>query len=202
MIDIFYDIMGEQPNESDYKYTKLNIDYLLEAGVTKEKLLSAFGRMKITNRLELDMLPNSIYDGSLIKKDKFYYHKELQVISPPPTWDNDSPFYREMKIVYTYEDLIRYFGNKFHVDYVYICEEKNAIDYLMKQYSRYNFIEPLDIILGLIDYVSSLSVKCLKFFDLRNYETEYISIISSDIENARRMNKNKVIRRTEVLCGI
>ena len=207
LVDLYYSInVGEIPeNINEYKRTKLLFDYLLESGLDEGKIITTMiTKFPNKNCLTINDLPDSLWNESLIIRNKFYYHKELQILSPPPSWEETTPFYLEMKIKYTSEDILKYFIKRFNIREEWINKEKEigSINFLLTAYKKYSFIEPVDYILHLIDYVAALSIKVNTIYDLRTYENELAEYLECDIENAKSSHKNKVIWRTDVLCGI
>lgn len=206
LTNFYYDfVVGEYPeNKADYIKTKMLFEYLLESGCSQKFLLTKIiAEFENKNSLTEEDIPDSLWEGSLLIRNKFYYHKELQILSPPPTWDNSYPFYIEMKIQYSIEDVLDYFIETFNINKDWINKEKElgSIKYLLNNYIKYGFIEPVDYLLHLIDYVKSLDCKISSIYDLRKYETECIEYLELDIANAKSSNKNKVIWRMSV-CGI
>lgn len=198
-------VVGEFPEDKESLIkTSMIFGFLSESGCTRKQLLTSIIN-DFPNREVLypDNIPDNLWEGSLLIRHKFYFHKELQILSPPPTWDMSFPFYIEMKIQYSIENLLDYFTKTFKVNVEWMNKDKElgSIKYLLKDYSKYGFIEPVDFLLHLIDYVSSLGCKATSVYDLRNYETECVEYLELDIQNAKAAKKNKVIWRMDV-CGM
>jgi hypothetical protein len=206
LVNLYYNyVAGETPeNENDYNYTKLLFDYLIESGLDKKEIiLSVLEDFPNKEKLTIEDIPDNLWNNSLIRRNTFYYHPELQIISPPPTWDKCYPFYLEMKIKYTIEDILKYFIKRFKLNEEWVNKDKEigSIKYLLNSYKKYNFIEPVDFILHLIDYVISIDVKVETIYDLTAYELQLADYLETDIENAKSKGKNKIIWRMDV-CGI
>lgn len=206
LVNLYYDYLtGETPeNINDYNKTKMLFDYLLESGIEKNVLVSTMAsEFPNKDMLTIEDIPDSLWENSLLKRNTFYYHKELQIISPPPTWDQVYPFYLEMKIKYTSNDILKYFIERFNIRQEWMNSEKEigSINFLLKNYSKYSFIEPVDFLLHLIDYVASTDNNVSTIYDLRDFENDLATYLELDIENAKVNNKNKIIWRMDV-CGI
>lgn len=200
LINFYYDyVVGELPEDNNtITKTKLLFDYLSESGLSeKDLLITILNDFPNKDLLTPEDLPNSLWDNSLLERDKFYFHKELQIISPPPTWDECFPFYLEMKIQYTINNVLDYFVQTFNINSEWINKEKElgSIKYLLKDYKKYSFVEPIDFILHLIDYTKSISVNVNSIYDLREYEIETAEFLTLDVENAKTIKKNVVIWR-------
>jgi hypothetical protein len=206
LVDFYYGfVAGEIPDDNDsYIKTKLLFDYLKECGCTLDDLyLCIITKFPNKEVLTPDDLPDILWDGSLLKRNSFYFHKELQVLSPPPTWDEVFPFYIEMKIMYSIGDILNFFIKSFKLNEYWVSREKElgSIKYLLKDYKKYGYVEPVDFILHLIDYVSASNVKANSIYDLRDYEAEYSELFEKDILSSKAANKNQVIWRMDV-CGM
>lgn len=206
LTDFYYNfVVGETPeDEESYIKTRMLFDYLSQSGCTLEDIVTEV----ITNFPNRDVLypddiPDDLWGASLLERHKFYFHKELQVLSPPPTWDESFPFYIEMKIQYSIGDILNYFIKSFKLNESWVSRDKElgSIKYLLKDYKKYGFIEPVDFLLHIIDYVASLGVKVNSIYDLRDYEAEYAELLEKDVANSKSCSKNKVIWRMDV-CGM
>lgn len=200
LIDEYYSDLGQLPSENDKKITYNTISYLLEAGVDKYSITSLFKEVEFKDALEFKDITNSVYDeNSLLKKDVFYFHKDLQIISEPSGWDDEKTFYIEMKINYKIEDALNYFisSNKVKKEWINTNKELGSIKHLLNTYKKYDFIEPIDFFLHLCDYASSVeNSKVNEVYELSKYESELAQYLESDVNNAKLKNKNKIIWRS------
>lgn len=200
LADIYYGYTnGEIPENKDNLIQTINFfNHLLDAGITSKEILEYIIKDSIPKEaLEYNDIPDKFYENSLLEKNKFYYHRQLQIISPPPT-KNNNKYYKEMKIRYTEEDLIKYFCRRFNIreDWIDIKKEIGSIRYLLKKYYVFNFMEPVDFILLLIDFVASKSENEVRqILDLDKYSIEYAEYAEKDTKNAEVRNKNKIIWR-------
>ena len=204
LTNFYYDfVVGEQPEKINEK-TKLLFEHLSESGCTPKQLFGTIiEEFPNKDELTIEDIPDSLWEGSLIERNKFYYHKELQILSPPPTWDKSFPFYIEMKIQYSIEDALKYFIKQFKINESWISKDKElgSIRYLLKDYKKYGFMEPVDFFLHIIDYVCSKGVKINSIYDLRDYELEYTQLLELDILNSKVLKKNRVVWRMDVCAN-
>ena len=122
--------------DNDYNYDYI-LNYLLEYGPeTTDKL----------------------YENSLLKPDKFYYHNELRIMPDTSIWNPNikeisKKFYLEMRTQYSIEDLLSYFYSILSVPNSLRNNKRDrgAFESLLKQY-RVEGIETIDLILFVIDY--------------------------------------------------
>lgn len=198
--DFYYNfLIGEYPeNEEDYIRTTKTFEYLKESGITESEIYMVAESIKPPkNVITIDDIPDSLWENSLIERGKFYYHKELQITSPPPTWNESFDFYLEMKIRYTLDDLLDYFIKRTNVrqDWVNRDKEIGSIKYLLKDYKKFSFMQPVDFILHLIDYCIAANVELNSIYDLRNKEIELAKYLEVDVKNAEMKGKNKIVWR-------
>lgn len=192
-------IAGEFPeNEEYFNITNNVFNYLSDAKFTDEEIVKIIiNDLPNKDYIEINDLPNYLWDNSLLEENVFYYHKELQIVSPPPTWDKSYPFYLEMHIRYTKEDILNYFTKTFNIreEWTSTDKEIGSINYLLNKYKMFNFISPVDYMLHLIDYVSSLGVKATKIYDICEYEIKLAELLEIDIKQSVSNNKNNVVWR-------
>lgn len=200
LVNFYYEYNGEYPEDKNHvAKTKAVIEHLKDCGYD-EKIIIDIIIKEFPNKEYLDFkdIPSSLWTNSLIKKDKFYFHKELQIVSPPPTWNESHPFYLEMKIFYSEKELLDYYVKTFNLNGEWISKDKElgSIKYLLNKYKMFSFVEPVDFLLHLIDYVKSLDVKANNIYDLCNYEIELAEHLEKDIKNARLLKKDKIVWRS------
>lgn len=200
--DFYYNFMiGEYPeDEDDYKKTANFFQYLEDSGITDGEIYMITGLVKPKQVLTIDDIPDKIREGSILDKDKFYYHKELIITPTPPGWDSelDYKFYREIKVRYTLEDALDYFIKATGVRAEWVARDKEigSIKYLLKEYKKFDFMEPIDFLLHLIDYSVSCGIEINTIYDLRHQEVELAKVLEIDIANAVARGKNTVIWRS------
>ena len=140
--------------------TQKTIDYLFEADFTSKEIIQIIEQSPKKESLTYEDLPDYLWNNSLLSKNTFYHHNQLQILSTPAKFDpitnqfKSSNFFIEMKIKYTEKDMLNYFYNTFKIDSVFINENKDlgALKYLLKKYSKIEFMASVDFILFLIDY--------------------------------------------------
>ena len=197
--DYYYNfLVGEYPTDEDYRTTSLTFEYLEDAKFTSKEIVNIICSLPINNAITFDLLPDYLWEDSLIERNKFYFHKELQILSPPPTWEKTFPFYLEMKIRYTLDDILNYFIRMSGVRQDWINREKEigSIKYLLNNYKKFKFMEPLDFLLHLIDFCISKEVELNQIYDLTHYEIELAEYLEVDTTNAIANNKNQIIWRS------
>lgn len=137
--------------DNDYNYDFI-LNYLLQHGT------------KITDEL---------YENSLLKPNKFYYHSELRIMPDTSIWNPNikeisKKFYLEMKTQYSIEDLLSYFYGMLSVPNSLRNHkrDKGALESLLKQY-HIEGIETIDLILFAIDYNIDNKESISSPFDLK-----------------------------------
>lgn len=200
LTDFYYDFnVGEYiEDEIKIKQTTNVLNHLKEAGFNDIEIVDLIIKdFDNKNSLSFEDLPDNLWDNSLIERNKFYYHKELQILSKAPTWDKYYPFYREMKIRYIEKDIMIYFNKEFNInkDLVNESQELGSIKYLLDKYNVFKFVSSLDFILMLIDYNKANGQKAYKIYDICNKAMEFAEILEIDIKNSVIKNKNTVIWR-------
>lgn len=190
----YSNIIGTFPGEEKYNNTNKLFEYLKEAGLTDGDILkTVIDFLPYLEEISFEDLPESLWDNSLLEKDKFYFHKELQISKTEPNWNQDNLcLYIEPKIKYTIDDALNYFLSYSTIksDWINRDKEKGSIKYLLKEYKKFNFIEPIDFFLHLIDFAASKD-DINTIYDLRDYEIELAEFLEVDIQNAKSMGKDK-----------
>lgn len=197
--DYYYHfLVGEHPDESDYNATAATFEHLKDAGFNEDWIFQVINQMPIKDSIKFDDIPDALWNNSLVIRGNFYFHKELQIKSPPPTWEHSFPFYLEMKIKYTVEDVLEYFLNFAHIrtDWVNREKELGSIRFLLKDYKKFSFMEPVDFLLHLIDYCVADGMELNSIYDLRDKEIELANYLEVDTANAVMQGKNKIVWRS------
>jgi len=205
-VEKFYeDVHGCYPFSTDNNKIKSQkiIDYLIDAQVSEETIINFVENAPKVDYLNPDILPEELWNNSLLKKNTFYYHSILHIISPPPTWDpinNKSitdNFFLEMQIMFTKKDRMFYFYHQIQIDEVFIDEKKDlaALDYLLKKYKKFSQFEPIDFILSCIDYAHSKNDNIQNILDLTKYEIDVFNNFYNQVKNAEVQNANQIVWR-------
>lgn len=175
--------------ETRVSYAIEAIDQLLKEGWTIKALKEELDEFKkvypslIPNIYHItEIIGNKKPPNNLIDSDIFYYHNALRETSPPTKlifneetrkYERiESPFFLEMKKVFTLDDLLNYWYEKNEIKYQEnnVSQDKARFSYLLKYYD-------LDEILFMIDIAyEDREIKRLKplrnVFHLEEYAEE------------------------------
>lgn len=201
--EYFYNfILGTYPNNEEVIINnKAVIEYLMESGLNKAEIILILNEMPLRESCEIfiEDIQDKWWDNSLLERDKFYFHKELQITPPPPNLEDPFVYYKEMKIKYDYKDALNYFYKVFDIKEEWINENKDvgAIKWIIEDYKKFKFITPIDMLLHLIDYVHAMEVKILNIYQLTTYEMEFAQYFEDDIRNAKSQHKDTIVWRKD-----
>lgn len=154
----FHNMLGYCPEESEWLPTRASIAYMLDNDLPGEMIVEELRRHH-TASIHPNDLSEHLWDGSLLQKGHFYFHKELQIVSPAPILKKDGTVsyredYLEMRIRYTEQDILDYFYTRIRPQDRSICDSKKdskAVAYILKRFSNIENVEPVDLFLCLID---------------------------------------------------
>ena len=202
---LYYDRVGEESigGAKGFQVTKNTCEYLLDCGFSALEIINVLNGLSF-GALSYDVLPDRLWQGSLIKRGAFYLHRELRIESQAPEFDIrtgrvlEYPYYCEMKIKYTVEDTLRYFRSKMKPPNIALTSDeydKNAIKQLFKQYSKLDYVEPLDVILCSIDNHLSLDSGCVRLIDITKTNREVITSLIGDIKILEAQDRRKMVMR-------
>lgn len=189
--------------DDDRKRTMATIGYLIDCGYSYLDICKEISNYNVP-AITYNSLRNKLWENSLIKKDAFYLHRELTIISKAPEYDMISekeivyPFFYEVKICYTIEDVVRYFYRKVKSDNLVLTEQKldiGVVKYLMKKYSRLDYIEALDIILSLIDRHLTDFPDCYRMIEITKSEKEVVDELLQNMQQLEFQNRRKMVFR-------
>lgn len=190
----FYELMvGTTPSEEDVKNLNGCVLYLKDNNFSDREIFNILSDSKNIN-IKASELPSKYWEGSLLKPNTFYYHDKLRIMSKAPKWDPETlreityPYFLEMKIMFTMDDLIEYFYQKTLIP-VELRNRKNeeaSFKYLLDKYKVMK-TEPIDFILFLIDSVKEED-SIYKVFDLQKYEPDVFKMFE-------RLNSDKTIKK-------
>jgi len=182
------------------------IDYLLDANIKDNEIIDFVTTTTKQDFLNHNMLPDSLWNESLLIRDTFYYHNSLQIRSEAPKWnpltskETLSKFYIEMKIKFNLDDLINYFYSSLRIDKILIDmnKDKGSFKYLLNKYKKFTFCEPIDFILELIDYANNNHDERVKTpLDLANNEEVVYTSFKRKAINAQINKQNVIVWRNE-----
>lgn len=204
-VDFFYSqCVGTYPNnEIKIRITEDTIDYLKDNKLTSDKIIETLKLSNCQDCLYPENLPDELWNDSLIKRNRFYYHNRLQLISKAPTLNILTgkiityPFYKEIIINFTIKDLIDYFYTTMDIskELMDIKKDSGSFNYLFKKYSAIKDIETLDLILVMID-ITKQNHRVTNIINIEEYNSEAIETLRSWQKAARIADANKIIWRS------
>ena len=192
--DFFYQNYTSQLDEIDEKFfpeTQATINYLEDNEVDEGNILKVLLECSGKKVIYKSDLPAFLWQGSLIDRNKFYYHHALQIIP------DSGKFYIEMKIQFTLQDLLNYFTQTLQIEFVNEKKFTAQLKSLLEEYSHLKFVEPLDFVLTLIDNASWKKLKIFEPFDLNKFDnaTDTLELLQEKVSKAEAYNLNKEILR-------
>lgn len=193
LVNTYYNLCtGIEPNKEDIDRTMATVKHLKDNGYGKQeifKILKEIGKTKI----EGQDLPDRLWEDSLTDKGVFYYSSLLHIKSKAPTWDPKTfqvvsePFFMEMKIRYTMDDLLDHYYSECRVPIGLRDRKKDAgaFNHLLNKYNSLK-APALDYILMLITLMSEdIEVEfCAEVFELNAYAKDAFVRIESIAEEA------------------
>ena len=202
---LYMDRVGEEKigGAEGFKVTKNTTEYLLDCGFSTLDIINILNGLKC-GALTYDALPDRLWQGSLIKRGAFYLHRELRLESKAPEFDIKTgnvieyPYYCEMKIKYTVEDVLKYFRSRMKPLNIALASDeydKYAIRQLFKQYSKLDYVEPLDVLLCSIDNHLNLEPDCIRLIDITKTNREVIAALISDMKSLEAEDRRKMVMR-------
>lgn len=196
-------ILGTYPESKEIILNnKAVIEYISESGLSKGEIIEVLNEMPLRETCEIfiEDINDKWWECSLIEKDKFYFHKELQITPPPPNLDDPFIYYKEIKIKYTYKDVLNYFYKTFNINEEWINPNKDlgAVKWLIDDYKKFKFTTPVDMLLHLIDYIHAMGeTKIINIYQITTYEMDFANYFEDDIRNAKSQHKDKIVWRKD-----
>lgn len=204
--DFYYQMnYKKEYTKENYNRTLCTIAYLIDCGFNARDIISKIKNYDLA-AININDLDDSFWDKSLIKKDKYYLHNLIRIVSPAPSYDilTDKEvvpsFYCEMKIRLTSEDVLKYFYSKVDEVGMLMADEKSdakALAYLIKKYSNIDYVDPIDIILCSIDHQMKLKPETYRLISISDNNREVIERLQKDMQELEYMNRRKVVCRNE-----
>lgn len=205
-------VVGIEPSEDSFNRTIATANYLKDNGYSTQDILKILkNTIKNINKDTIDLairgedLPEELWDNSLLEKNKFYYSDILHIKSKAPSWnpitfkEECEPFFLEMKINFTIDDLLIYYYDKCRVPQGLKDDKKNAgaFKHLIKKYDAFNNVPGLDYVLALIDKASKDVDKNFftDVFEIENYNKEVIEEFTAMYEQAVFEKTNVIVWR-------
>jgi hypothetical protein len=183
--------------------TSLTIDYLYDCGFSFLEILQEMYRHKKVAILPKDLC-NVLWNKSLIKRDAFYLHNQLRIVSKAPYYDFLSDkeivpkFYCEMKIRYTVDDVLNYFYSKLPALSKQLVDRKadaGAVTYFINKFNNIDWVEPLDIILCSIDNQLKEDSQCYRILDVCQNNRDIIEQLQGEMRELESKDFRKVVYR-------
>ena len=198
------DVSSDSP---EFLKTANTIDYLQDSG------FSSLDIIKETNKhngeaIEYDNLSDTLWENSLIKKGTFYLHKELRLESPRPIYNPNTgevtefPYYLEMKIRYTEDDVLDYFVKKLKTSLVTSNDrhwDRRVLKEFFKRFSNLDYVEALDVILCSIDRYLDNNPDCYNLRDISVVTGEIVEELTADLQQMQMLDQRKVVARENVI---
>lgn len=198
-------VVGQEPEEKAFKRTLATANYLKDNGYTEAEILDIFKSIH-KEIITGEDLPKELWNESLLEKDKFYYSDILHIKSKAPTWDPitykeiHEPFYLEMRIRFTIDDLLNYYYEKCKVALSFRNKKKDsgAFNHLINKYNNHNSVAGIDYVIALIE-LASKNIDCIytNVFDIQQYEKEVIEYFNNIYEQSVYEKTNLIIWREE-----
>lgn len=192
--------LGFVPDKQQIDMTTKVIEYLFDCGFESDTIIQVLNTQSNfeIGYFSFEMLPDFLWQNSLLEKDTYYIHHELHLNKSSNIIDIfsgdivESNNAIEMRIQYTLEDLLSYFCKAFELDSNTLDKKKElgAIQHLLDSFKLYTTeLNSIDILLSLIDETSNSNVKCYNIFDMQNF-------IYPTIERLKDINNNLVFNKT------
>lgn len=204
--EFFYtNYIGRYPfnTDAERKVTRRTINHLLESLDNTAKLFEVFESCADKAIIDFQLLPDLLWKDSLIKRNIFYFHPQLQIKSKPPVFDYANginivyPYFLEIKEQYTIDNMLEYAYAKLNIpeiskDYK---RDKNSLLYLYRTYKNNSVIDQLDFVLFLIDTAANSGNRIKNILNLSDYADDTMQKIKNIVNFAKQKNFNKVVYR-------
>ena len=198
-------ISGIEPEGEDFNRTISTAMYLKDNGISNQDIFKIF-KLISKQRIEGEDLPKSLWNNSLLEKGVFYYHNEFHITSKPPTWnpitfkEECEPFFIEMKIEYTMQNLIHRFYEKCRIDPGLRDDRiiEGGLKHLLWKYN--NLKAPaIDYIMTMMDLADEdVDAKIMtNVFDIEKYFTKAFIMLEDMVEEATFNKHNIIIWRNQ-----
>ena len=214
MIEIYLSRrLGYSPSEEDYNRLMATCLFLKDNGFTEGEILKILldSNKDLPEDCEMtalektivlgEQLPEYLWENSLLEKGKYYYNNKLHICSKAPTWNPKTmqeecePFFMEMKINFTMQDLLELFYRECRtpVELRVKSRDEGALQHLLNKYNKMK-APGVDYLLLMIDLANKDNK--LDFltnpFELENYSKEAFIILEEIVEEST-LNKSNVI---------
>jgi hypothetical protein len=186
---------GVEPEDKDLLLLEIKHQRLLDNGYTVKEA----NKILIDTKLNID---NYEHSDSIIDSDIIFRHHELQIHSKPGGFDPTTctvikrPYYLEMKVRYTMDNLLNYYYTKLIVPPLFRDEKRDigAFNHLINSFKS-PVINSVDFILFVIDYAASNEYKTNNPLDLKNWFQPTYEYLEQFVLNT----KLELVNREDVL---
>lgn len=210
---MFYDlthiISGYFKDEEEMQKAKLFFEYLKDAYCDENTLMRIYKNGWLYS---YKVLPESLWENSLLKPYTYYYHKSLQKLSPPVFFDaktgefHTSIAFNEMRIQLTKEEVINDLYRTLYTlpDFQHLKRDQEGLMHVLNKHYQvyikdYPF-ETIDIIYAMFDKAKLIAnSNRMSFLEIYNH---FFNDTITEIEEKGIVPQNKFILRTGecVIC--
>jgi hypothetical protein len=173
--------------------------------IKHQRLLDNGYTVKEANKILIDTklnIDNYEHSDSIIDSDIVFRHHELQIHSKPGGFDPATctvikrPYYLEMKVRYTMDNLLNYYYTKLIVPPLFRDEKRDigAFNHLISSFKS-PVINSVDFILFVIDFAASNDYKTNNPLDLKNWFQSTYEYLEQFVLNT----KLELVNREDVL---
>lgn len=208
--NFFYkNYVGYYPDEDwMFESTQGMIEHYVESGL-KEKLLDIYEACAGDGVLAADNIPYELWqDGNILIPGRFYLHPELTLMQRAPEINIFTgeavvrPHYREIRELYTLNDVLLYAGKMLRRDTLLKDEKQDigAVKHLLKRYARQQEelgIMALDMILYLIRHHKGERIELLNISQDEDIVAQQVRAYA---EKLKTMGRHKIIWRGNIRC--
>lgn len=207
MIMKYYSIiLGKEPDISKMNRTISTAKYLLDNNYTNKEIFNIFSKIN-KEEIKVEDLPEELWNESLLSKCVYYYSGMFHIKSKPPIWnpitfkEECEPFFKEMKMHFSLEDLLEYYYDKCRVPLKIRDEKRDAasFEFLLKKYNNLD-IPNIDYIIYMINLYSEDINKdySTQVFEIEEYRTETLKFFDKISKEADLYKENQIVWRNEI----
>lgn len=187
----------QKADERDRTTTEMTCKILLENGFKVKEIVDVLKELAELKTVSKKDLPKRLWKNSLIDKDKFYYHNQL-IMVPRDMFDPETgeeihqKFYLMNKIMYTMDDLLVYFRKRCSID-MSLWDDKmfrGQMTAMLKKSLRNGIVEPLDLLLAMIDNIASFNIEITEPFEVSGYINTGDGFMSNKIYTLKCLKKH------------
>lgn len=187
--------------------TANTIDYLFDCGFSFNEILEELYRHN-EESITYSNLSDKLWKGSLIKRDAFYLHRSLRLVSPAPSYNIESdeeisyPFYCEMKIRFTETDVLNFFKERLTETGRILQDDRADLAVLrnmMVKFSRIDYVEPLDLVLCAIENKLNKTPETYRLIQVTNECEFLLNEIIRDMKELESKDLRKMVMRRKCL---